>query len=202
LSRSPRPNGGWQSDLHLESAGLVSKLYRVNDDYNTHYDSGYCAFGTLMKAEEGSRRRETTVTFDRERKKSNYLERDLVKNNIALQKELDIVPCVHDVVAALTRLRGTKMQPGQAVTFPVSDGKRMVNVKIEAQEKEVVKTAAGTFQTMRYEANLFNDVLYVRKGRLFLWLTEDDRRLVVQIRVRLSFPVGTISLSLEKITPG
>jgi hypothetical protein len=51
---------------------------------------------------------------------------------------------------------------------------------------------------MRYEAHLFNDVLYRRKGRLFVWLTDDEKRLPVQIRVRLSFPVGTISFELEK----
>lgn len=192
---------GWQSDLHLESAGLVSKLYRVNDNYSVTYDQSYCAGGTFMRSEEGSRRRETTVTFDREHKKSIYNEKDLVKNNVALHKELDIPPCVQDVVAALTRLRAAKLAPGQTVQFPITDGKRIINAKIEAQEKEKVKTATGTYQTVRYEAHLFNDNLYVRKGRLFVWVTDDDQRLPVQIRLRLSFPVGTISLSLEKIGP-
>lgn len=52
LTRTPQPGGSWQADLHLESTGLVSKLYRVNDDYRTFYDSGFCADTTYMKAEE------------------------------------------------------------------------------------------------------------------------------------------------------
>lgn len=56
--------------------------------------------------------------------------------------------------------------------------------------------------TVRYEANLFNDVLYKRKGRLLLWLSDDDRKVLVQVRVRLGFPVGTISLQLEKLGSG
>jgi hypothetical protein len=198
LSRTPKSNAGWQSELHLESAGLVNKLYRVNDNYQSRFDSGYCASDFAMQAEEGSRRRDTKVLFDREKKKSSYLERDLVKNTVVLQKELDIPACVHDILAALAHLRGSRLKPGQSTQLPITDGKRMVFAKIEAQEKEQVKTAAGTFNAVRYEAHLFNDVLYTRKGRLFLWLSDDDKGLLVQLRVRLSFPVGTISLQLEK----
>lgn len=197
LSRIPQGTST-QYDLHLDSAGLVSKLYRVNDNYSVTFDSNYCAAGTFMRSEEGARRRETTVTFDRERKKAVYNEKDLVKNGTT-HKELDIPPCVQDVVTALTRLRATKPAIGQSVTFPITDGKRIINAKIEAQEKEKVKTPTGTYDAIRYEAFLFNDQLYVRKGRLFVWITDDDRRLPVQIRVRLNFPVGTISLQLEKL---
>lgn len=199
ITKTPGANGSWQSDLSLVSAGLVSKLYRVNDSYSVHFDSAFCAGTTYMRAEEGSRRRETNVTFNRETKKSSYVEKDLVKNNIALQKELDITPCVHDVIAGLNRLRAAKPAIGQSVTFPISDGKRMVQAKIDAQEKETVKTAAGTFSTTRYEAHLFNDVLYQRKGRLFVWISDDDRRLLVQVRAKLNFPVGSITFQLEKI---
>ncbi len=33
---------------------------------------------------------------------------------------------------------------------------------------------------------------------MFVWLTDDDRRLPVQIRVRMQFLIGTIELKLEK----
>lgn len=197
LTRFPA-NSGWRTDLHLDSAGLVSKLYRVNDNYSVNYDAGFCSSATFMRSEEGSRRRETTVTFDHERKKSFYVEKDLLKNNVALQKELDIPPCVQDVITALNRLRSSKVPLGQSVQFPITDGKRIVTARIEAQEKENVKTNAGAYQTIRYEANLFNGNLYIRKGRLFIWLTDDDKKIPVQIRLRLNFPVGTISLQLEK----
>ena len=70
--------------------------------------------------------------------------------------------------------------------------------RIEAQERETVKTGSGTYKTIRYEAFLFNNVLFRRSGRLFAWLTDDDRRLPVQIRIRMPFYVGTVTLQLEK----
>jgi hypothetical protein len=41
-------------------------------------------------------------------------------------------------------------------------------------------------------------VVYSRAGRVFVWLTDDERRLPVQIRLRMNFPLGTVTLELEK----
>ncbi|MBI3210853.1 MAG: DUF3108 domain-containing protein [Candidatus Solibacter usitatus] len=196
LARTAEEPSGWENNLILQSSGLISKLYRVNDNYRVQYDSSFCAATTFMRAEEGSRRREAAVTFKEQ--KSAYLERDTVKNRVVLQKELDIAPCTHDVIAALYRLRAARLAPGQSIQLPISDGKRMVNARVDAQEKETVKTPTGSYQAIRHEAHLFNDVLYARKGRLFLWLTDDDKRLPVQIRLKMNFPVGAITLQLEK----
>jgi hypothetical protein len=40
--------------------------------------------------------------------------------------------------------------------------------------------------------------LYKRPAHLEIWLSDDRRRLPVQIRVRMPFTIGTITLQLEK----
>ncbi|MFN3325178.1 MAG: DUF3108 domain-containing protein [Bryobacteraceae bacterium] len=184
--------------LHLESTGIVSKLYTVNDEYNVSFREQQCASEVFLKAHEGKRQRETRVTFDPEARKASYIERDLVKDAVVLEKQIDIPECVHDVVGGLSRLRNLRLEPGQTTELPITDGKKLVLARIDAQEREEISTPAGRYKTIRYEAHLFNDVLYRRKGRLFVWVTDDERRLPVQIRVRLQFHVGTITLQLEK----
>jgi len=188
---------GWAAKLHLESAGLVSRLFKVDNDYSSWANEGLCVANSMLKANEGSRRRETTVTFDGARRKARYTERDLSKN-LTTSQETDIQPCERDVIGALYQLRAQRLEPGRSVEIPVSDGKRAAMVKVEAQERETVKTDYGTYKTIRYEAFLFNNVLYRRRGRLLIWLTDDDRRLPVQVRVRLPFYIGTVTLQLEK----
>jgi Protein of unknown function (DUF3108) len=51
---------------------------------------------------------------------------------------------------------------------------------------------------VRYEVHMFNNVLVNRKARMYVWLTDDARKLPVQLRVRLQFLIGTITLQLEK----
>ena len=95
-------------------------------------------------------------------------------------------------------IRTLNLEPGQSTQIPVSDGKKSVMVKVEAQAREDVKTPLGTFKTIRYEVYLFDGVLYKRSAHVNLWISDDRRRLPVQIRVRMTFTIGTINLQLEK----
>lgn len=191
-------DGGWRANLELRSTGLVSKLYRVNDVYDADYHDGFCAGSVHMVAEEGRRRRDSKITFDAERKKAIYLEKDLVKDTIVKSSEIDVPACVHDVIGALIRLRTMRVEVGHSVELPVSDGKKSAMVRVDAQERENVKIDKTVHQTIRYEAYIFNNVIYRRKARLLVWLTDDAERLPVQIRVRMAFPIGAITLTLDK----
>src|ERR1700732_2292970 len=184
--------------LHLESSGLVSKLYKLNDNYDLEMQGDFCATSTTLEAMERSRHSETKVAYDYSKGKASYVERDLIKNTVTKTAEVEIPPCTHDIIGALYKLRTLKLQPGQSNQVEVRDGKKSVSARIEAQQNEQIKTNAGTFNTTRYEAYVFGGVLYARKAQLLIWISEDARRLPVQIRVRLSFPVGTITLALEK----
>jgi hypothetical protein len=199
LTTTPQPRPGYQVNLHLESTGIVSRLFKVEDNYSVNMSSAYCAQSLQMTTHEGSRLRETKITFDAEAKKASYLERDRTKNNaIVLSQETDIPACVHDVIGGLFFIRTLNLEPGQSTQIPVSDGKKSVMVKVEAQAREDVKTPEGTFKTIRYEVYLFDNVLYKRSAHVNLWVSDDRRKLPVQIRVRMTFTIGTITLLLEK----
>jgi hypothetical protein len=191
--------GGWEAKLHVESIGLVSKLFKVEDDYTATLNQALCTQSIGMVTHEGTRHRETRVTFDTDAKKATYLERDLSRNSTLLSKETELPGCVHDVVGGLFFLRTLNLEPGQATQIPVSDGKKATMARVEAQQREDIKTPAGTFKTIRYELFLFNGVLFQRSAHLYIWMTDDARKIPVQIRVRLQFTIGTITLLLDKL---
>jgi hypothetical protein len=188
----------WQVKLHLETAGMVSKLYHLEDNYDVEMDNHFCAASTNLDAMERTRHRETSVQFDRTHGKASYVERDLLKNTVIKTAESDTPPCVSDIIAALYKLRTLPLDPGHAQQIVISDGKKTVSARIEPQARETLKLKSGTFETIRCEANIFNGVLYNRKGDFLVWLTDDARHLPVQIRARMSFPIGSITLELNK----
>ncbi len=53
-----------QVNLKVESIGLVSKLFHVEDSYQANLNQDGCAESTLLYSQEGNRQRETRVTFD------------------------------------------------------------------------------------------------------------------------------------------
>jgi hypothetical protein len=187
-----------RAKLHLESSGLVSKLYKLDDNYDLEMEGDFCATSTTLNDLQRSRHRETKVIYDYSKEKANYVERDLIKNNVTKTAEVEIPACTHDIIGALYKLRTLKLEPGQSTQMALSDGKKSVSARIEAQQNEPIKTNAGTVNATRYEAFAFGGVLYARKAQLLIWISDDARRLPVQIRLRMSFPIGTITLQLEK----
>jgi len=198
LTNNPTPSGSFVQ-LHLHSAGLVSRLFKVNDNYTVALNDQFCAQSSRLEAEEGKKRRNTTVVWSGTR--SKYEERDLVKNEMALERELEVPGCVHDIIGALMVLRQRPFGSEREIRIPLSDGKKFVQARIQMQDKEKIRTPAGQFTATRYEAFLFNDVIYKRDARLFVWLSDDARRLPVQIQVRMKFHIGTVTFQLDKVEP-
>jgi hypothetical protein len=184
--------------LTLQSAGMLSKLYKVDDTYTANFEEPFCATSAVLDAKEGKRHRETRVTYDRGQRRAFFTERDLESNALVHSADVEIPDCVLDVIGGLVALRGMAGEPGRTVEVPTSDGRRAAVVKIEAQEREQIKTPAGSFHAIRYEAGIFNGVVYPRKGRALVWMSDDARHLPVQIVLRMNFPIGTVTLELEK----
>src|ERR1700689_5551114 len=68
--------------LKLESEGMVSSLFNVDDAYGVTYDEPFCATSSTLDAQEGKRHRETRVTYDRTKNRADYVERDVLKNAV------------------------------------------------------------------------------------------------------------------------
>lgn len=184
--------------MKIVTAGLAGSLYPVNDDYAVQFRQGACTESIFFKMDEGKRKREVKVTFPASPGKSAYREMDLVANKIARETDLDVPACVHDAIAALVKLRAAVPAPGTRITLPVSDGRKFANVEIKALQREKIKIPAGEFTAIRYEAGLFNDVIYRRKARMYFWLSDDSRRLPLQVRIQMAFYLGTVTIQLEK----
>jgi Protein of unknown function (DUF3108) len=187
--------------VHLQSAGLVSKLFTLDDNYNAQLTGDtFCAHESELDATEGKRHHRTVTQFDYSRGKATWEDRDLVKNTVFKNGETDLpAACVSDVVGALYVLRGMQLQPGQSVEIPASNGRKAANIHIDVLEREDIATAKmGKFKTIRCDAGIFNGVLYARNAHMSVWLTDDARHLPVQMRIRMPFVIGTITLQLEK----
>ncbi len=190
----------WNINMNLESAGLVSRLYRVLDSYKAVTNDRFCGVNTLLDAEEGKKHTITRLTFESGQRKIVYDERDVIKNTNR-RGELDDPPCTYDIIGALAALRTMPAAPGGFVTLPITNGKRFVMGRIQAQEKENISVTGKNYSCTRYQAYLFDDVLYRRKGSLFIWLGDDSKRLPVQFQLHLGFPIGTITIGLVKEEP-
>jgi hypothetical protein len=192
---------GGEVRLELATHGVVGSLYKVHDAYAARFGEGWCAAGLIHSVQRAKKEQEIRVTFQEPPGTARRVdtERDTEGRQTRQDvKEIGVPRCVHDVMGALMKVRETGLAVGRSMELPISDGRKSVNARVEAQKRERVATPAGEFAAVRYEAFLYNGVLFQRKARLYFWLTDDEKRRPVQIQVDLPFYIGDVTLRLAK----
>ncbi|MBV8524054.1 MAG: DUF3108 domain-containing protein [Acetobacteraceae bacterium] len=178
-----------------DSTGVVALLFRVQDRFESYFDGKTMCSQKLVKhTEEGSRRRDTVLTFDYSRKKA-VLEETNLKTGQRKREENDIPSCATDVLSGILYGATLPLQEGATYTFPLNDGGKTVTVNAHVEGKEQLKTPAGTFQTVRVQPVGDSGVLKNR-GRVWVWYTDDAQHLPVQMKSKLTWGTLTVYLTM------
>jgi hypothetical protein len=138
--------------------------------------------------EEGDKMEEVTVIADgiasRMRKKV---------------KQVRVPYPVFDPISVIYQLRMRDLTPGKVYDFElIADGK-LYTVHARIVRREKVQTPAGTFNCVRVEPQMIAGG-EEREERLFLWYTDDDRK--IPVRIRTEIKVGAITATLRGVTAG
>lgn len=73
-------------------------------------------------------------------------------------------------------------------------------VRIHVLRKETITVPAGTFNCVVVQPTIKTTGIFSENGQALVWLTDDARHIVVQLKSRLSF--GSINLYLRSYKPG
>ena len=114
-------------------------------------------------------------------------------------KKVDVPRPVYDPISIIYHLRTLDLSPGRTHDFTlIADGK-VYNVHAVVVRREVLRTPAGTFNTVVIEPRMSAGGV-AREERLWVWYSDDDRRLPVRIRTEVNF--GAITATLRAVRPG
>lgn len=191
------PKPAWRATVEAQSTGIVTRLYKVEDVYRSTFLAGtYCSEQLEKTIHEGNRHRDLRIDFDVPRRLASIRETDTTRNRVMRQQESPIPACAFDVLSGLYYVRSLQLEVGKPFQIPINDGSHTVLVDVEVQAKEEIKTPAGVFHTIRIEPQVFGGTLFKKSGRMQIWLTDDDKHRLVQLRARLFF--GNITATATK----
>jgi hypothetical protein len=193
--------GAMRSSATADSSGVVSVLYPVHDRFQAVFDPRtFCSQSLTKHVEEGFHERETLISFNYGQRRSMLDETNL-KNNQRKHQETEIPGCVSDVISGIFYVASLPLQPNASYTFPLNDGGKTVDVTVQTEARETVTTPAGEFQTIRVSPQADSGPVK-DKGRIWIWYSDDARRIPVQMRARMFW--GTLTfrlLRIDKKTP-
>ncbi|OGS20882.1 MAG: hypothetical protein A2252_00605 [Elusimicrobia bacterium RIFOXYA2_FULL_39_19] len=192
-------NGRQAYHLVTESKSLpfFDVFYKVRNKDESWIDvESVCSLKYEKHQHEGSYIREEITTFDQIAGRFDLNEH--VQGKDSVKKEGDIPEFTQDVLSALYFLRTLELEPGKEYYINAQSGDKSYPLKIVVYKKEKVHVPAGNFECFKLEPFLVGDSgLFRAKGRLWIWMTTDKRRIPVLMRSKIF--VGSISAELKKI---
>ena len=167
-------------------------LYRVNDRMESWIDSrSFESLRFVQDLQEGRRDKERTFEI--------YPDRGTYSEN----GEAEHAPSVEDPLddaAFLYFVRTIPLEVGQTYEFNRYFRPDRNPVRIRVLRKETVTVPAGKFETIVIQPIIKSKGIFSEKGEAQMWLTDDPRRLLVQMKSNLS--IGSLNLYLRGYVPG
>jgi hypothetical protein len=178
------------------SAGLVDKFYRVNDRLESVFDPGIMQSLKLsLNASHGKKKRRRELVFD-------HVNKTVISTLNDDPPETIIIPDqVQDALSSLYYVRTrADLIVGKTIIIPVHDSGKNWSVEVQILGREKVTTPAGEFATIKIRTFPKYEGVFMNKGEIFVWLTDDNRR--VPVIMKSTITIGSIVSTLMKMEPG
>jgi len=153
------------------SVGFVRKLYKVDDHTKSFFDlNKLVSHRVEINISEGNYRKRKVIEFDQERGEASYFIND---------KEPEIFkidPKSQDSFSSLYAIRalGAKLTIGNPLFIPVFEDRKKYTLKVNVVRRERLSLPQGMIDTVVLEPQLKTEGIFSRKGKMTLWLTDDE----------------------------
>lgn len=183
--------------LEARSQGFFAWLTRftVNDRTVAAWDPARgCSLGIEKRLREGRHARDQRVVLDPEKGVAE------VEDPRLPERQYRVEPCVQDILSAffVARAAGWGLD-GALPPVRTLDNGRLFDLRFRPTRTERLDLPAPLGRqvpTRVFEVMLVPATgVFEQQGRLFLWVTDDERR--IPVRLRAKAPVGWVSADLE-----
>ncbi len=102
-----------------------------------------------------------------------------------------------DPLGAFYVLRNRDLKVGRDEFIRIFDSKKVYDVRVEVLRKEMVETSLGRFRTIVIKPNMKSQGIFYRKGEIYIYLTDDERKLPVLLKSKIL--IGYVVAELVRV---
>lgn len=180
----------------VRSNKVFDIIFKVRDRVETNIDvKGIYSRRYFKKLQEGKYRDTREVIYEQKRGAAHLLKNGVYKETTRIE------PCAQDILSALFFVRTLEFDAGDTININLHDMTKSYPLKVKVSRRERVKVPAGEFDCLVIEPFLETEGMFHSKGKIEIWLTDDDRKIPVLMRTEIVI-IGHIDAKLSKYTPG
>ncbi|MCK9183732.1 MAG: DUF3108 domain-containing protein [Fibrobacteraceae bacterium] len=206
MNAIPKENRKIEFESVARNNGAFKTIYPVADTIHTLADSKTLLPDYFRKIlNEGSYFNSSLIRFDRHGQKailSDSVFFDSRRKNVKshVDTTIAIKGYEHCIVSAFYLVRSMDFSAKKDSYFAAVSGKKRYTLKVIVHGKETVETGLGSFRCIKVEPVLGGDGIFKTSGRLFIWITDDSRRLPVLMKTEIT--IGSIRAELTRFKQG
>jgi hypothetical protein len=177
------------------STGLVKKFYTVSDKIESVFDAEELyPLSFSLDQTHGKRKKKREMTF-------NHKDGTVSVLSDGQQNMYPIPADVQDSLSSLYYVR-TKHAfiTGKPIIVNVHEDGKNWAVEVQILGREKVKTSFGEFNTIKLKTYPKYEGVFQNKGEIYIWLTDDTRRIPVLMKSTIS--IGSIVSTLVDMRTG
>ena len=191
--RNARGLEAWIARADATPSAALSALYTLKYSAESTFDArSLLPRLGLVDSLEGKRRRVRKMVFNHAGRKAQYS----VTIGDTVSRSIDIASDSQDILSVLYKIRTLPLAGGFRTTIPVCDNGRCYGLNIAVGEKSALTTALGSIEAFKVVPSVAGET----GGPQALWLSADDRRLL--LRAESTLPVGRITIELATYAAG
>jgi hypothetical protein len=138
---------------------------------------------------EGWTRFQKEAVFDRNTMEVNT--KDFIKKTETTQK---FTPKTYDTLSSFFYFRTVPLKVGASYFIEIFDCKKLWNTEVQVLRREEIETPVGRFKTVMIKPIMKFEGIFARTGDMYIWLTDDERRIPVLMKSKVK--VGSITVTL------
>jgi hypothetical protein len=201
-SKWVKEDGQWRLAIQMrtQSNRFLASLYPVDGFTESIVDpETFLPVRFTEKSREGRHLTDEITRFDHARRKATW--KSYLRNR---EKTYAIDADTRDLLSFMYNLRRSPevFQPGRTNQFRVMADRKIYDLKLLPLRNERVELPAyGKVPSTRFEPEAQFNGLFVRKGKLSVWASQDDRRIMTQATAKI--PVASVRIQLSRVSgPG
>ena len=203
LEVKPRKDGKVEFETYATANKTVNKFYPVHDTvYTLVHKKGLMTDVFRKSLHEGTFHNKSLIRFNRDDKKavlSDTVFKDPVKHYVKRSADTSVTidGLEHSIMSAFYLVRTLPLKEGATSRFAAVSGKKRYELKVITHKRETIKTDLGSFKTVKVEPVLDGDGIFNSSGRIFIWFTDDEKRIPVLMQCEIQ--LGSIKATLTKV---
>ena len=167
----------------------IDSMYTLRERQDSYTDLELGQTLLYSKRSTGSRPRDVVVTFD-----WRNLTATSVKSG-GPQETVSILPGTLDPLAVIFSIRMRRLQVGDVLEIPLTDGKKCVEFRASVTGMEKLTIGEQSYMTHVVEPDMKSLSGLMKKGRqVKLWYTADEQQIPVKMQSQL--PIGSFVFEL------